>query len=99
MRETMAVLLSQESVRGYLSSLTGWRLSDDERALHKHFSFKNFNAAFGWMTHIALQAEKMDHHPEWTNIYKNVDVRLTTHEAGGITELDIKMAKFMNDSS
>jgi 4a-hydroxytetrahydrobiopterin dehydratase len=94
----MAILLSPDMIASHLSQLPGWRLSDDGKALYKHFSFKNFNAAFGWMTRIALTAEKMDHHPEWTNIYKNVEVRLTTHDAGGLTDLDITLAKVMNEA-
>ena len=65
-------------------------------AIQKTFEFKNFNAAFGFMARTALMAEKMDHHPEWFNVYNKVDVTLTTHSEGGVTELDIKLAKFMN---
>ncbi len=65
-------------------------------AINKTFTFKSFNQAFAFMTRTALLAEKMDHHPEWFNVYKTVDVTLTTHDAGGVTELDIKLAKAMN---
>jgi 4a-hydroxytetrahydrobiopterin dehydratase len=58
--------------------------------------FKDFNAAFGFMTRAALVAEKLDHHPEWSNVYKTVDVTLSTHDAGGVTELDVKLAQAMN---
>lgn len=65
-------------------------------ALQKSFKFSNFNEAFGFMTRVALMAEKMDHHPEWFNVYNRVDVTLSTHDAGGITELDFKLAEFMD---
>ncbi len=76
-----------------LKTLDGWMLSEDKNAIEKSFKFKNFNVAWGFMSRIALLAEKMDHHPEWFNVYNRVDIRLTTHDAGGITERDIKMAK------
>ena len=62
----------------------------------KSFRFKDFNAAFGFMTRVALLAEKMDHHPEWSNVYNRVEVLLATHEAGGVTERDVEMARFMD---
>lgn len=80
-----------------LDSLPGWADTDDGRdAISKRFKFKNFVEAFGFMTQIALKAEKMDHHPEWSNVYGTVDVVLTTHSADGITALDIELARFMN---
>ena len=74
-------------------ALPGWTGHQD--ILTKVFKFADFNEAFGWMTRIALLAEKMDHHPEWFNVYNRVDVTLTTHDAGGVTELDRKMAEAM----
>ncbi len=65
-------------------------------ALTRQFRFADFNAAFGWMTQVALMAEKLDHHPEWFNVYNRVDVTLTTHDAGGVTELDVQLARFMS---
>src|SRR5471032_3238092 len=65
-------------------------------AITKKFTFKDFNQAFGFMTRAALVAEKMDHHPEWFNIYKTVDVTLSTHDADGVTELDVKLAEAMD---
>ncbi len=62
-------------------------------AVHKSFKFKDFTAAFGFMTQVALIAEKMDHHPEWSNVYNKVEITLTTHSAGGVTELDLTLAK------
>lgn len=79
-----------------LSALDGWEEVLDRDAIAKTFTFKNFNQAFGFMTRIALLAERMDHHPEWFNVYKTVEVTLTTHDANGLTELDLRMAKAMN---
>ncbi len=74
----------------------GWVKVDGRDAIHKSFKFKDFSAAFGFMTRAALVAEKMDHHPEWFNVYNKVDVTLATHSAGGVTDLDIKLAEAMN---
>ncbi len=79
-----------------LADLTGWAEVDGRDAISKTFVFSNFNEAFGWMSRVAMQAEKLDHHPEWSNVYKTVDVTLATHDAGGVTDLDVKMARFMN---
>lgn len=79
-----------------LKGLDGWRAAEGRDALVKSFRFKDFNAAFGFMTRVALLAEKMDHHPEWSNVYNRVEVLLATHEAGGVTERDVKMARFMD---
>ena len=75
--------------------LPGWEL--DEGKLHREFLFDDFVAAFGFMSCAALIAEKMDHHPEWSNVYNRVDVRLTTHDAGGVTELNFELACRMNE--
>ncbi|NNJ76289.1 MAG: 4a-hydroxytetrahydrobiopterin dehydratase [Anderseniella sp.] len=80
-----------------LADLTGWAEVDGRDAISKTFVFKNFNEAFGWMSRVAMQAEKLDHHPEWSNVYKTVEVTLATHDAGGITDLDVKLARFMNN--
>jgi len=77
-------------------NLDGWSLVDDRHALEKRFKFKDFNAAFGFISRIALLAESMDHHPEWSNIYNTVDITLTTHDAGGLSERDVKMAAKIN---
>jgi 4a-hydroxytetrahydrobiopterin dehydratase len=79
-----------------LSELDGWQEVEGRDAIQKTFTFKNFNQAFGFMTRVAMQAEKLDHHPEWFNVYKTVDVTLSTHDAGGVTDLDIKLARFMD---
>jgi 4a-hydroxytetrahydrobiopterin dehydratase len=79
-----------------LQELTGWSRTGDREAINKSFKFKDFNAAFGFMARVALIAEKMDHHPEWFNVYDRVDVTLATHDADGVTELDVTMARAMD---
>ena len=74
---------------------TGWSAPPGRDALAKTFRFADFNAAFGWMTRIALAAEKLDHHPEWFNVYNRVEVTLATHDAGGVTQLDLTLARLM----
>ena len=74
----------------------GWTLADGPEALHKTFVFRDFVAAFGFMARVALVAEKMGHHPDWSNSYRRVEVRLTTHDAGGLTELDVTLAERMD---
>jgi 4a-hydroxytetrahydrobiopterin dehydratase len=74
----------------------GWSLVDNRDAIAKTYQFSNFIAAFGWMTRAALQAEKLAHHPEWFNVYNRVEVVLSTHDAGGLTALDIKLARAMD---
>jgi 4a-hydroxytetrahydrobiopterin dehydratase len=76
--------------------LPGWQLADGRDALQKTFRFKDFSEAFGFMARSALVAEKMDHHPEWSNVWNRVDVTLATHSAGGLTELDLKLAEAMD---
>ena len=92
----MAEKLTDDDIQTLLADLDGWALSADGLAIEKTFRFKNFNAAFGWMTRTALVAEKIDHHPEWFNVYNRVEVRLTTHDQNGLTELDAKLAKAMD---
>jgi 4a-hydroxytetrahydrobiopterin dehydratase len=84
-----------------LKELTGWAAKDGRDAIVKTFKFKDFNAAFGFMTRVALKADKLDHHPEWFNVYNKVEVLLSTHDAadtkeGGVTALDVELAKFMD---
>ena len=74
----------------------GWVLRDDRNAIEKQFVFRNFIEAFGFMTRAALWAEKWNHHPEWSNVYKTVAVTLTTHDADGLSALDIKLARKMD---
>ncbi len=82
-----------------LAGLSGWTEVEGREAISKTFVFKNFNEAFGWMTRVAMQAEKLDHHPEWSNVYKTVNVTLSTHDVDGLTDLDIKLARFMDKSA
>jgi 4a-hydroxytetrahydrobiopterin dehydratase len=91
----MAQKLTAEARKAALARLHGWADAQGRDAIVKKFVFKDFNQAFGFMTRVALVAEKMDHHPEWCNVYKTVDVVLATHDAGGVTELDIKLAEAM----
>jgi 4a-hydroxytetrahydrobiopterin dehydratase len=79
-----------------LASLSGWELTSGRDAISRQFIFADFNEAFGWMTRAALIAEKMDHHPEWTNIYRTVTVTLSTHDAGGLTMRDIRLARALD---
>ena len=84
------------SRQAVLAALEGWQEADGRDAIAKEFKFADFNAAFGWMARVALLAEKIDHHPEWFNVYNRVNVTLATHEANGVTARDIKMAHAMN---
>jgi 4a-hydroxytetrahydrobiopterin dehydratase len=92
----MAERLSAEARKSALKGLPGWTEAPGREAIARTFVFKDFNEAFGFMTRAALVAEKSDHHPEWSNVYKTVDVVLATHDAGGVTALDIELAKAMN---
>jgi 4a-hydroxytetrahydrobiopterin dehydratase len=78
-----------------LADLEGWAEAKGRDAITKTFQFKSFNQAWGWMNRVALVAEKMDHHPEWANVYGRVEVTLSTHSAGGVTEKDITLARKM----
>ena len=80
-----------------LKKLPKWKSAADRDAITRKFAFKDFNTAFGFMTRVALLADKMDHHPEWFNVYNKVDVTLSTHDAGGVTQNDVDMAKAMDD--
>ena len=91
--------LSKTEVTNKLKKLSGWKLMKGRNAITKTFKFKNFTEAFGWMTTMALYAEKKDHHPEWFNVYSTVEVTLSTHDAGGVTNLDMDMAREMNRTS
>ncbi|XP_029029803.1 pterin-4-alpha-carbinolamine dehydratase 2-like isoform X2 [Betta splendens] len=78
---------------------TGWMEVEDRDAIFKELHFKTFNQAFGFMSRVALQAEKMNHHPEWFNVYNKVQITLTTHDCGGLSRRDVKLAKFIDKIS
>jgi 4a-hydroxytetrahydrobiopterin dehydratase len=92
----MANKLAGEARKQALQGLKDWHELPGRDAIQKKFVFKDFNEAFGFMGRVALAAEKMDHHPEWFNVYKTVEVTLSTHDAGGLTDNDIALAKFMD---
>lgn len=79
------------------AKLPEWGITPDRDAIHKRFQFADFKQAFAFMTRIALKAEEMDHHPEWSNVYNRVHITLTTHDAGGVTELDVAMARYCDE--
>ncbi|MCC6575588.1 MAG: 4a-hydroxytetrahydrobiopterin dehydratase [Planctomycetes bacterium] len=91
---TRPVKASEKEIRSALSRLVGWELRDG--ALYRAYKFKDFSTAFAFMTRVAMAAEKMDHHPDWTNVYNNVEIRLSTHDAGGLTSLDFDLAEKIN---
>ena len=86
--------LSQVDIEEELKKLPGWSIVNEK--LHKEFQFESFNQAFGFMTRSAMEIEKMNHHPEWFNVYNKITIELTTHDAGGITKNDINLAKILN---
>lgn len=86
--------LSKTEIDTELESLDGWSVRNEK--LHKEFQFESFNQAFGFMARAAMEIEKMNHHPEWYNVYNKITVDLTTHDAGGITRNDINLAKILN---
>jgi len=92
----MAEKLSGNERKSALAKLDGWSEAEGRDAITKKFTFKDFNEAFGFMARAALIAEKLDHHPEWFNVYNKVEVTLATHDAGGVTERDVKLAEAMN---
>jgi 4a-hydroxytetrahydrobiopterin dehydratase len=92
----MSQKLAGAARKSALAGLKGWSEVTGRDAITKKFVFADFNQAFGFMTRAALVAEKMDHHPEWFNVYKTVEVTLSTHDAGGLTDLDVKLAEMMD---
>lgn len=94
----MSELLSTEARGPLLDPLfeTGWAMIEGRDGIQKTFTFENFVDAFGWMTRVAIWAEKWNHHPEWSNVYKTVNVVLTTHDVGGLSSLDAKLARKMD---
>lgn len=92
----MAEKLTDTQRTQAVSGLTGWHIVAGRDAISRTFTFADFNAAFGFMTRVALVAERMDHHPEWFNVWNRVDVTLATHSASGLTQLDVDLATAMN---
>ena len=88
--------LSAAEREAALRELAGWRALEGREAIGRSYQFKDFSEAFGFMTRVALAAEKADHHPEWRNVYRTVEVVLTTHDAGGLTQRDVQLAKAMD---
>jgi 4a-hydroxytetrahydrobiopterin dehydratase len=86
-----------EQVGERVAALAGWTVEEGGRAIVKGYRFPDFVRAFAFMTAVALKAEKMNHHPEWSNVYSGVEVRLTSHDAGGVTERDFELAQFMDE--
>lgn len=95
-RTNVAAKLSKEQRASALKELKGWREEPKRDAIVKTFVFGDFVEAFGFMAQVALVAERMDHHPEWSNVYKTVNVLLTTHDAGGLTSKDVELARAMD---
>ncbi len=91
----MAAKLSAEARRKFFEDFPRWSAVEGRDAAQKTFRFSDFNEAFGFMTRVALAAEKADHHPEWTNVYNKVEITLTTHDAGGLSERDAALARFI----
>jgi len=85
---------TEEEAQPRLVFLEGWKFQHD--GIEKAYEFRDFIAAFGFMTRVAIAAEKLNHHPEWTNVYNKVHIRLTTHDAGGLTDLDFKLAEIID---
>ena len=88
--------LDDHEIRNLLETLPAWHHDPARGAIRREFRFADFNAAFAFMTRVALMAEKMDHHPEWLNVYNRVDIVLSTHDADGLTPRDVKLAKFVD---
>lgn len=88
--------LTADERRAALAELPEWREVEGRDAIHRAFAFQDFNQAFAFMTRVALMAEKMDHHPEWRNVYHRVEITLATHDVGGVSDLDLRLARFID---
>ncbi|MFN4003367.1 MAG: 4a-hydroxytetrahydrobiopterin dehydratase [Hylemonella sp.] len=91
-----AAVLDAQTLHAALAELPGWQFDARRPGLRRSYVFADFGAAFGFMTRVALQAERLNHHPEWSNVYNRVEVLLTTHDAGGVTALDLQLARAMD---
>lgn len=92
----MVAKLSDEARAAFFRDFPGWSPVDGREAAHRTFKFEDFNAAFGFMTRVAIAADKADHHPEWSNVYNTVEITLTTHDAGGLSSRDVALAEFID---
>lgn len=92
----MAERIPPGEIGARIAGLDGWKRAGEREAIAKTFTFADFREAFAWMTRVALVAESMNHHPEWFNVYARVEVTLATHDAGGVTELDLELARAMD---
>jgi len=92
----MQKLIKKTDIDKIISTLEGWKCIDNKKGIEKTFKFTNFNQAFSFMQKCALKSEEMNHHPEWTNVYNLVRIKLTTHDSGGLTALDVSLAKYIN---
>ncbi len=95
----MARQLNEAERAAALAALKNWRMVEGRDAICRDFRFADFNAAFGFMSRVALKAEKLDHHPEWRNVYNRVEVVLSTHDVGGLSEKDIALARFIDEAA
>jgi 4a-hydroxytetrahydrobiopterin dehydratase len=95
--DTMIQKLTSEERTQQVAQLNGWQNVEGRDAIKRQFKFADFNEAFGFMTRVAIKAQEMDHHPEWFNVYSNVEITLSTHDANGITERDIRLARFIDE--
>jgi 4a-hydroxytetrahydrobiopterin dehydratase len=93
MSDTKVPRLTEAEIGELLPTLPGWTLGEDKKGIHKAFKFDDFVQAFGFMTRVALLAEKADHHPEWSNVYNRVEIVLTTHDANGLSRRDVDLAR------
>ncbi len=92
----MRPVLNAAELARLAQSLPQWVLADDGKAISREFKFADFKRAFAFMTEVAAEADRADHHPEWSNVYNRVSIRLTTHDSGGVTESDVQMARFID---
>ena len=95
----MAKKMTAAEIEQALTGLKGWQKSKGRDAIEKSYRFKDFKQAFAFMTRVALKAEQMNHHPEWFNVYSTVQVTLATHDAGGVTEKDVKLAEYCEQAA
>jgi 4a-hydroxytetrahydrobiopterin dehydratase len=95
----MTAKLTSKARSDALGALQGWTEVSGRDAIRKSFQFSDFNEAWGFMTRVALAADKADHHPEWSNVYNKVEIVLSTHDAGGVTEKDVALAKFIDGAA